>query len=66
MDLHSFTDSNKPSQTISLAWHVDGVICRACAVFISDRIGGQTLGVFVTKPFKSWVNKSQKMNSHAM
>ena len=45
--------------------HVDGVFCRACVVFAPHTVGGQALGSFVTKPFKSWVNRSQKMNSHA-
>ena len=28
-------------------------------------MGGQTPGQFVTKPFRSWVNKTQKINAHA-
>ena len=46
--------------------HVDGAFCRACALFAPEKAGGQTLGQFVTTPFKTWVNKSQKMNAHAM
>ena len=42
----------------------DGVFCRACAVFAPDVVGGHTLGQFVTKPFKSWTNMTQKMTSH--
>ncbi len=42
----------------------DGVFCRACAIFAPKVVGGHTLGQFVTKPFKSWTNKTQKMKSH--
>lgn len=42
----------------------DGVFCRACAIFAPELVGGNTLGQFVTKPFKSWTNKTQKMTNH--
>lgn len=45
--------------------HLDGVFCHACAFFAPEKVGGQPLGQFVTKPFKTWVNKSQKMDAHA-
>ena len=45
--------------------HVDGIFCHACVFFAPDKVGGQTPGQFVTKPFRSWVNKTQKMNAHA-
>ena len=32
---------------------MDGVFCRACVFFAPKEVGGQSLGVFVTKPFKS-------------
>ena len=32
---------------------------------VPEGVGGQAPGLFVTKPFRSWVNKTQKMNSHA-
>ena len=44
---------------------VDGVFCRACAFFAPGTAGGQALGQFVTQPFRSWVNKTQKMNGHS-
>ena len=34
-------------------------------MFAPERSGGHVLGQFVTKPFKTWANKSQKMNAHA-
>ncbi len=33
--------------------------------FAPEKVGGQTLGQFVTKPFKSWASKTQKMDAHA-
>ena len=33
-------------------------------MFAPDRAGGQVVGQFVTKPFKSWANQSQKMTNH--
>ena len=45
--------------------HLDGAFCQACAFFAPEKVGGQALGQFVTKPFKTWVNKSQKMDAHA-
>ena len=33
--------------------------------FAPENVGGQTPGQYVTKPFRLWVNKTQKMNSHA-
>ena len=44
---------------------VDGVFCRACAFFAPTTAGGHALGQFVTQPFRSWVNKTQKMNGHS-
>ena len=44
---------------------IDGVFCRACAFFAPGTAGGQALGQFVTQPFRSWVNKTQKMNGHS-
>lgn len=44
--------------------YCDGVFCRACAFFAPESVGGRKLGQFVTKPFKSWGNKTQKMNNH--
>lgn len=42
----------------------DGVFCRACAIFAPETVGGHVPGQFVSKPFKSWVNKTQKMMNH--
>lgn len=42
----------------------DGAFCRACAFFAPEKVGGHTPGQFLTTPFKSWVNKTQKMTSH--
>ena len=36
-----------------------------CVFFAQQRVSGQALGQFVTKPFKSWANQSQKMANHA-
>lgn len=43
----------------------DGAFCRACAFFAPEKVGGHIPGQFVTTPFKSWANKTQKMTSHA-
>jgi len=43
----------------------DGVFCRACAFFAPEKVGGHTPGKFVTKPFNSWVKRSEKMEKHA-
>lgn len=43
----------------------DGVFCRACALFAPDKVGGNVLGQFVSKPFKSWSSKTQKMTAHS-
>ena len=45
--------------------HDDGVYCRACAFFAPKQVGGQDLGQFVTKPFKSWRKIFQKASAHA-
>ena len=45
--------------------HVDGVFCRACAFFGPDKVGGQSAGQFVRKPFNTWAKKTQAMNSHS-
>ena len=42
----------------------DGVYCRACALFAPKQAGGQDLGQFVTKPFKSWGKILQKASVH--
>ena len=44
--------------------HDDGVYCRACACFAPKQVGGQDLGQFVTKPFKSWGKVQQKASAH--
>ena len=31
--------------------HVDGFFCHACVFFAPEKVGGQTPGQFVTKPF---------------
>ena len=59
----------QPSWLKSYPWlhyshHVDGVYCRACAVFITENVGGQSPGQFVTKCFKSW-KKTDKLAEHA-
>ena len=33
--------------------------------FAPERVGGHILGQFVTKPFTTWANKSQKMSNHS-
>ena len=38
--------------------------CRACALFAPKQVGGQDLGQFVTKPFKSWGKTLQKASAH--
>ena len=45
--------------------HVDGAFCHACAFFPPEKVGGITPGQFVTKPFKSWVKRCDKMEAHA-
>ena len=45
--------------------HVDGVFCRACSFFAHDKVGGQSPGQFVTKPFKTWPKKTQALSTHA-
>ena len=45
--------------------HEDGVYCRACALFAPKQVGGQDLGQFVTKPFKSWGKIFQRASGHA-
>ena len=45
--------------------HDDGVYSRACAFFTPKQVGGQDLGQFVTKPFKSWGKIFQKASAHA-
>ena len=45
--------------------HVDGVFCRARAFFGPDKVGGQSPGQFVRKPFNTWVKKTHAMNAHA-
>ena len=42
----------------------DGVFCRAFAFFAPEKVGGHTLGKFVTKTF-NWVTRSEKMEEHA-
>ena len=42
----------------------DSLFCRACTIFAPELVGSVALGQFVTKPFKSWVNKTQKMTYH--
>lgn len=60
----------QPSWLVQFPWlhyssSCDGAFCRACALFAPEKVGGNIPGQFVTIPFKSWVNKSQKMASHA-
>jgi len=50
---------------IHYSHHVDGVFCRACALFAGEQLGGQSPGQFITLPFKNWVVQSQKMKAHA-
>lgn len=45
--------------------HVDGAFCRACIFFASEKVGGHTPGQFVTKSFKVWVKRCEKMDAHA-
>ena len=42
----------------------DGVYCQACALFAPKQVGGQHLGQFVTKPFKSWGKILQKASAN--
>ena len=39
---------------------VDGVFCTACAIFCSDASKSK----FVTKPFRKWNKKSEKVKEH--
>ena len=60
----------QPSWLVQYPWlhysaFCDGAFCRACALFAPERIGGQVLGQFVTKPFTIWANQSQKMTNHS-
>lgn len=60
----------KPEWTQQYPWlyyssYLDGAFCRACMFFAPDIVGGQIPGQFITKPFKLWGVKSQKMNMHA-
>ena len=45
--------------------HVNGIYCRACAVFAPEKVGGQVPGWFVTKKFNNWINISQKLDNHS-
>lgn len=59
----------QPSWLVQFPWlhyspFCDGAYCRACAFFAPEKVGGNIPGQFVTTPFKSWVNKTQKMSSH--
>ena len=59
----------QPSWTKQYPWlhysqHDDGAYCRACALFAPKQVGGQDLGKFVTKPFKSWGKVFQKASTH--
>lgn len=59
----------QPSWLKSYPWlhysrHHDGAYCRACAVFVTENVGGQTPGQFVTKHFRSW-KKTEKLAEHA-
>ena len=38
--------------------------CKACAIFAPDKVGGNTPGQFVSKPFDSWVKMSERSKSH--
>ena len=40
--------------------HVDGVFCMACAIFCSD----SSRTKFVTRPFRKWNKKSEKVKEH--
>ena len=44
--------------------HDDGVYCRSCVLFAPKQVGGQDLGQFVRKPFKSWGKILQKASAH--
>ena len=56
----------QPSWVVQYPWlHYsvfrDGAFCKACAFFAPEMVRGQVLGQFVTKPFTTWANKTQKM-----
>ena len=44
---------------------MDDAFCHACVFFAPENVGGQAPGQYITKPFKYWVSKSQKMEAHA-
>ena len=41
------------------------MFCYACSYFARDKVGGQSTGQFVTKPFKTWPKKTQALSTHA-
>ena len=44
---------------------MDGIFCHACAFFAPEKVGGIIPGQFITKSFKSWVKRCDKMEEHA-
>ena len=59
----------QPSWLKSYPWlhyspHVDSAFCRACVILGPEVVGGQSLGQFVTKEFRSW-KKTDKLADHA-
>ena len=64
----AFTNFNWPG-TKQYTWlhysrNLGSAFCHANAFFVPEKVGGQALGQFVSRPFKTWVNKSQKMDAH--
>jgi hypothetical protein len=45
--------------------YCDGLFCRACVCFAPEKVGGQLLGQFVSKPFTTWTNRTQKVLLHS-
>lgn len=54
----SFLHQFQPTWLKQYPWlhyscHLDGVFCKSCATFAPEKVGGHTLGQFVTKSFNS-------------
>ena len=47
------------------SYHCDGIFCRACVFFAPEKVRGQLLGQFVSRPLNTWANKTQKVLAHS-
>ena len=49
---------------LNYSCHFDGVFCKSCTIFAPEKVGGQTPGQFVSKPFNLWVKLSERSKAH--